>query len=170
MAPHSTEPTAVIPQQGFNGVSKRINHPSPTDESPQDSVVLDKSAVKPTSMEGLINLKSEIPKSDALRQPLLGLMSRLTAGHDNWPAEVSLSQNIEQFLDYVAANRLKHMPHKGSKWDKILQRSVAFASQLRLFVDVVSVTILDSAQASEMVYSCIHALLEVCTLTISAMH
>lgn len=36
-------------------------------------------------------------------------------------AEQALKLNsIDDFLDYVAAERLTSMPHRGSRWDKVL--------------------------------------------------
>lgn len=139
--------------QASNGVSKPINAPSTSGGSPRDSVILD------SSTEFMSH--GEVPKSDALRQPLASLESRLRGSLDFWSSDDSLSQNIDQFLDYVAAHRLKHMPHKGGKWDKILLQSVSLTSTVHHYEEAVSETLLESKQAAAIIYACIHALLDV---------
>ena len=123
--------------------------------SPTDSVILDASIY-----DSFAN-NNHVAKSDALSQPLVSLTSRLKDHLETWSIEGSLSQNIDQFLDMVATNRLKHMPHKGSKWDRFLQRSVAFAGQIHRYDDTVSETLLGSDQATAMIYSCLHVIIEV---------
>lgn len=141
--------------EGANGVSKAINRgPSPLPTSPRDSVIVDEGFNK----SGF----AEVPRSDALRQPLASLDSRIRGSVDIWSMNDSVSQSIDQFLDYVATHRLKHMPHKGSKWDKVLQQSVSLSSQVHRYEEAVTDTLLDSSQAASLIYACLHTLLEVC--------
>jgi len=133
-----------------------VHGPGSSDHSPRDSVILE----RPTNSTNGLVLHGEVPKSNALHQPLVLLESRLQGNLESW-SDGPLSQNIDELLDYVAAHRLKHMPHKGSKWDSILQQSVAFTSQVHHFETAVADTLLESKHAASIIYSCIHVLLEV---------
>ena len=74
---------------------------------------------------------------------------------------LSSSISIENFLDYVAAERLRRMPHRGSKWDKVLKWAEYFASQVSIYQDCVSAFLPHSKEAAQLVWGCCRALLEV---------
>ncbi|KAI9703724.1 MAG: hypothetical protein M1836_007494 [Candelina mexicana] len=67
---------------------------------------------------------------------------------------------VETFLDYVAAERLRRMPHKGSKWDKVLQWAEYFAGQVHLFEEAVTEFVPYSRKAAQLVWSNCRLLLE----------
>ena len=45
----------------------------------------------------------------------------------------SNGDSVESLLDFVAADRLRRMPHKGSRWDKILKWLEIFAGHVSMF-------------------------------------
>lgn len=141
--------------------ARPVNEPALVNTSPKDSVILD--ALEEPLSEGYhFSSHCELPKSDALRQPVVDLDSRLSARLEGW-SNGSFSRNIDQFLDLVASLRLKHMPHRGSAWDKMLQQAVMFSSQVHHYEEAVSETLMDSSQAASIIYGCVHALIEVRT-------
>lgn len=164
----TSKPTAAAAQDQVttepNGTSKPVNGTSkPVNEadSPTDSVILD--SRRDSLNFGLVS-HGDVPKSDALRQPVAALGSRLNRSLGSWSVDGSLSQDIGQLLDFVAVHRLKRMPHRGSKWDKFLQHCVAFAGQVHHYEEAVAETLLESSLAASVIYGCVHALIEVCLL------
>ena len=137
--------------------AEATNGPEISPVSPADSVILDVAAPGGFANDGF----GKIAKSDALRQPLVSLDARLKTHLDAWSAQRPLSHDINQFLDFVAALRLKHMPNKGSKWDKILQQSTLFAGQVHRYNEVVAETLIGSSKVAAIIYSCLHVILEV---------
>ncbi|KAI9817884.1 MAG: hypothetical protein M1827_001003 [Pycnora praestabilis] len=73
---------------------------------------------------------------------------------------VSSSISIEDFLDYVATERLRRMPHKGSKWDKVLKWAEHFATQVSIYGLQVNIFLPHSKEAASLVMGSCRALLE----------
>ncbi|GAB7346847.1 hypothetical protein MBLNU459_g1933t1 [Dothideomycetes sp. NU459] len=103
----------------------------------------------------------DVQMSDMLKQATSSVTSKLE-GHEVW-SQGTYVESIDAFLDYVAANRLRNMPHKGSKWDKILLQSVFFTSQVHHFEEAARDILTDSAKAASIIYGCVHAMLEMNT-------
>lgn len=56
------------------------------------------------------------------------------SGEENMVAGVT----SDVFLDFISTERLRQMPTKGSRWDKILKWSEDFAPKLSLFVEALA--------------------------------
>jgi hypothetical protein len=69
---------------------------------------------------------------------------------------------IEEFLEYIEQERLTHMPHKGSKWDRVLKWAEFFALQVARYERAVSPFVPDSKLASKLIWAASRVLLEVC--------
>lgn len=65
------------------------------------------------------------------------------------------------FLEWVRSERLTTLPHKGSRWDKVLIRALYFAEQLHKFEQAVQSFALDSSAAAAVGYGHAQLLLEV---------
>ncbi|KAF1945315.1 NACHT domain-containing protein [Clathrospora elynae] len=65
-----------------------------------------------------------------------------------------------KFLEWIRSERLTTLPHKGSRWDKVLIRSLYFAEQLHKFEQAVQAFALDSSSAAAIGYGHAQLLLE----------
>jgi hypothetical protein len=66
------------------------------------------------------------------------------------------------FLEWIRSERLTTLPHKGSRWDKVLIRALYFAEQLHNFEQAIQSFALDSSAAASIGYAHAQLLLEVC--------
>ncbi|UPX15179.1 uncharacterized protein EKO05_0005636 [Ascochyta rabiei] len=64
------------------------------------------------------------------------------------------------FLEWIRAERLTTLPHKGSRWDKVLIRALYFAEQLHNFDQAIQSFALDSQAAAAVGYGHARLLLE----------
>jgi hypothetical protein len=65
------------------------------------------------------------------------------------------------FLEWIRSERLTTLPHKGSKWDKVLIRALYFAEQLHNFDTAIQSFAIDSGAAAALGYGHARLLLEV---------
>ena len=56
------------------------------------------------------------------------------------------------FLEWIRTERLTTLPHKGSRWDKVLIRALYFAEQLHKFDQVIQAYAIDSSAAASIGY------------------
>jgi hypothetical protein len=66
------------------------------------------------------------------------------------------------FLEWIRTERLTTLPHKGSRWDKVLIRALYFAEQLHKFDQAIHEYALDSSAAAAIGYGHAQLLLGVC--------
>jgi hypothetical protein len=72
-----------------------------------------------------------------------------------------------RFLEWIRSERLTTLPHKGSRWDKVLIRAIYFAEQLHKFEQAVQAFAHDSSAAAAIGYGHAQLLLEVCQISTS---
>jgi hypothetical protein len=65
------------------------------------------------------------------------------------------------FLEWIRSERLTTLPHKGSRWDKVLIRALYFAEQLHNFEQAIQSFALDTSAAASIGYAHAQLLLEV---------
>jgi len=65
------------------------------------------------------------------------------------------------FLEWIRSERLTTLPHKGSRWDRVLIRATYFAEQLNNFDSAIKGFTLNSNAAASLGYSHARLLLEV---------
>jgi hypothetical protein len=70
------------------------------------------------------------------------------------------SMKVGTFLDYLERERLKHMPHRGSRWDKVLKWAEFFACQISRYEEAVHSFIPDSKNAAKMIWAASRGLIE----------
>ena len=70
--------------------------------------------------------------------------------------------NIESFLEYITHERLTNMPHRGSRWDKVLKSAEYFALQISAYGETVEKFVMDSKEAVDLALGNCYLLLEVC--------
>ena len=68
---------------------------------------------------------------------------------------------IDGFLEYVERQRLTYMPHRGSRWDKVLKWAEFFALQLSGYAKVVESFVPESQLAAKLIWAASRTLLEV---------
>jgi hypothetical protein len=66
-----------------------------------------------------------------------------------------------RFLEWIRSERLTTLPHKGSRWDKVLIRALYFAEQLHNFEQAIQSFAHDSSSAAAIGYGHAQLLLEV---------
>jgi hypothetical protein len=69
---------------------------------------------------------------------------------------------IDGFLNHIEQERLTHMPHQGSKRDRVLKWAEFFALQVSAYERAVSPFVPDSKPASKLIWAASKVLLEVC--------
>ena len=74
---------------------------------------------------------------------------------------LNASTSIKSFFDFVANYRLRRMPHKGSRWDKILRWAEYFAAQVALFDESVGPFVSNSKETAQLLWASCRVLLEV---------
>jgi hypothetical protein len=84
-------------------------------------------------------------------------MNELGAGVSQGIVDVS----YVNFLEWIRSERLTTLPHKGSRWDKVLIRALYFAEQLHIFNNAIQGYAVDSSAAAAIGYGHARLLLEV---------
>lgn len=96
-----------------------------------------------------------------LRETVLSTCSRLITEFDDVDESFIHDMSIERFLDYVERQRLTYMPHRGSRWDKVLKWTEYFALQTSGYAKAVESFVPDSGIAAKLIWTACRALLEV---------
>lgn len=68
---------------------------------------------------------------------------------------------IDDLLGFIAAERLRSMPHKGSAWDKVLKWAEGFSKKVDVFCYTIGSFTLARREGEQMVYGCCRTLLKV---------
>lgn len=68
---------------------------------------------------------------------------------------------IEQFFEYIERQRLTHMPHRGSHWDRVLKWAEFFGLQISGYANTVEPFVAESKLAAKLIWTACRALLEV---------
>ena len=71
------------------------------------------------------------------------------------------SITLEGFLEYIERQRLTHMPHRASHWDKVLKWAEFFALQISGYVTVAESFVPESKTAAQLIWVASRSLLEV---------
>lgn len=75
--------------------------------------------------------------------------------------DFSKPESEESFLNFVANERLHRMPHRGSRWDKILRWAEYFATQVSTLHESVHSFVPNSAETAQVVWAGCRILLQV---------
>ena len=74
------------------------------------------------------------------------------------------SQTFDDFLDALENERLRHMPHDGSEWDKVLRWAESFAEYMYMFHESVKSFMEHSEEATRLIWGSCLSLLQVSML------
>jgi hypothetical protein len=95
-----------------------------------------------------------------LIETIITTRGRLVADIDHVQEHTIDNATIEGFLDYIERERLTHMPHRGSTWDRVLKWAEFFALQVSAFENVVKSFVPESENAAKLIWIASRALLE----------
>ncbi|KAL8729508.1 MAG: hypothetical protein Q9166_004680 [cf. Caloplaca sp. 2 TL-2023] len=70
------------------------------------------------------------------------------------------SMTVEEYFEYIERQRLTHMPHRGSHWDKVLKWAEFFGLQVSGYANTVEPFIAESKFAARLIWTACRALLE----------
>jgi hypothetical protein len=70
--------------------------------------------------------------------------------------------DVDGLLEFIAAERLRSMPHQGSKWDKVLKWAESFARRVDVFACSISRFTDQSSEAAQLIWGGCKLLLQVC--------
>lgn len=73
----------------------------------------------------------------------------------------SKPESLDSFLDFVASDRLRRVPHRGSRWDKILRWAEYFAIQVSILHESVGPFVPNSTEAAQLIWQSCQILLQV---------
>lgn len=99
-----------------------------------------------------------------LRETVINTKNRLIRGIEHVNEQYIASQTIDSFLEYIENERLTHMPHHGSRWDKVLKWAEFYALQIQSYQKVVSPFVQNSKEAAQLIWVACRLLLEVRSL------
>ena len=77
------------------------------------------------------------------------------------PDALNATTSMKSFFDFVANDRLRRMPHKGSRWDKILRWAEYFAAQVFRYHESVSPFVPNSEETAQLLWASCRILLQV---------
>ena len=103
-----------------------------------------------------------------LVQESAGALKKRSTGELGAGVYQSISnESYVKFLEWIRSERLTTLPHKGSRWDKVLIRAVYFAEQLHKFDVAIQGFALDSNAAAAIGFGHAKLLLEVSRETLA---
>lgn len=73
----------------------------------------------------------------------------------------SKPESLDSFLDFVASDRLRRVPHRGNRWDKILRWAEYFAIQISILHESVGPFVSNSTEAARLIWQSCQTLLQV---------
>lgn len=105
-----------------------------------------------------------------LRETVSSTKSRFIGDLEHVNEHLIDSMTIDNFLDYIESERLTHMPHHGSRWDKVLKWAEFYTVQIAGFQKAVFPFIQDSKGAAQLIWVACRSLLEVSLLKCLSSH
>ena len=99
-----------------------------------------------------------------LQETITSTRGKLVSAFTYVTEDYICSMTIDGFLEYIERQRLTHMPHRGSRWDKVLKWAEFFGLQVSGYAKAVESFIPDSKVAAQLIWTAARTLLEVCHL------
>lgn len=114
-----------------------------------------------TSNNGIHMTFSQKQQVTVLKETVLSTHGKLVSEFDQVDEEYIHCMTIEAFLEYIERQRLIHMPHRGSRWDKILKWAEFFGLQISRYAHAVEGFVPESQVAAKLIWAACHVLLDV---------
>ena len=96
-----------------------------------------------------------------LRETVTFTRGRFIAEFDYVDFHYIERMTLVDFLEHIERERLTHMPHRGSRWDKVLKWAEFFAIQMSGYEDAVRSFVPDSRDAAKLIWVACRVLLDV---------
>lgn len=96
-----------------------------------------------------------------LHDSIVATRRKFIADFDDVDESFVHNTTIDGFLEYIERQRLTHMPHRGSHWDKVLKWAEYFALQISGYVTAVEPFMPDSRIAAQLIWTALRSLLRV---------
>lgn len=85
----------------------------------------------------------------------------MVSAFSNVDEEYLTEMTIEGYVDYIERQRLTHMPHRGSRWDKVLKWAEYFGLQIEGYAKAIEGFVPESNSAARLIYAACRTLLDV---------
>lgn len=105
---------------------------------------------------------SRSQKTTIVRDTAISLKRKSIAELGAGISETADKVTFIELVEWIRAERLSTLPHKGSKWDTVLIRALYFTERLHGFEKALKGHALDNEQAAHLGYGHTRLLLEVC--------
>ncbi|OAA58461.1 nacht domain containing protein [Niveomyces insectorum RCEF 264] len=157
------EPQGAVAKKAANGLHVSVNEVAVTpslDAVDDKQIVLASERASTTkSVSRSSTTSSQHPESLVAEavQFVKGLFSKL----GDYEVNMLHQANLESYLQYIADERLIHMPRKGSDWDRVLRTAQFFGLQIWRFGDKVGKFAPESRQAAASALASCQMLLEI---------
>ena len=100
-------------------------------------------------------------QATVLRESVVSIRRRFVADLDNAHEHGIESMTLDNVLGYIERQRLTHMPHRGSHWDKVLKWAEFFALQVSGYAATVERFVPESKAAARLIWVATQSLLDV---------
>ena len=96
-----------------------------------------------------------------LRETVTLTSGRFVADFEQVDEHYIQIMTIDGFLEYIERQRLTHMPHRGSRWDKVLKWAEFFGLQVSGYASAIESFVPESHTAAKLIWIACRTLLEV---------
>ena len=104
-----------------------------------------------------------------LHETVIFTCGKFIADFDQVDEQYIHAMSIHGFLEYIERQRLTYMPHRGSRWDKVLKWAEFFGLQISGYAKAVEGFVPESKTAARLIWAACQILLEV-RLPLIAIH
>lgn len=102
-----------------------------------------------------------------LKETVNATCTRFVTDFDDVDDQYIHHTTIEDFLEFIERERLTHMPHRGSHWDKVLKWAEFFSLQVSGYANAADSFMAESKLAARLIWAACRALLQVWSNTLT---
>jgi hypothetical protein len=118
------------------------------------------STVVTTKTEEQLHFTSD-QQVTVLRESIIPIRRRFIAELQYVDEQYIDGMSFDSFFEYIERERLTHMPHQGSRWDRVLKWAEFFALQVSRYERAIAPFVPSSKAASKLILAACRTLLEV---------
>ena len=96
-----------------------------------------------------------------LHESVITVRQKFIADLEDVRESVIENIDMEAVLDYIERQRLTHMPHRGSHWDKVLKWAEFFALQVSGYAATIEPVVPEGKVAAKLIWVATQSLLNV---------
>ena len=98
---------------------------------------------------------------EVLRETVISTCTKFIAEFDHFDEDYINTTSIDGFLEFIERQRLTYMPHRGSRWDKVLKWAEFFGLQVSGYAKALESFVPDCQTAAKLIWAASQTLLEV---------